>query len=393
MDIKREKIKICFSTWEYPPDKGGVGRSSARIVQYLVEEGYEVHVFVPKNGFVPPSSDLQRGTVVSDQIPDPIQENGATIYRIAAGSSFLEGAQAIYHVIKSIDNQVNFDLFHGFFLPMAYPCILVAQRDRRPVIASIRGTDAVTFLTNELMPYIQVVLQNATWVTSVSSDLLETVCALSDISAHSSFIPNSIDISEFENWELSKADCLTVGSVALFRPKKNIPLLLEAYSHLPLQCRDKLLLVGEFSEESSEKEKILNFIEKNNLDDEVEITGFVSRDQVKHHLLQMKVFVQCSKHEGLPNALLEACATGVPIVATSVDGMKDILEDGISALLSPSDNREALCKNIAAVLTNPDLAQKLSRGALNVAKQLGPDQEKKNWINLYSQILEVSDRL
>ncbi len=270
---------------------------------------------------------------------------------------------------------------------MAYPCILVAHKGKRPVIASIRGTDCVTFLTNELMPYITTVLQNASWVTSVSSDLLDTASVFSDISSRSSFIPNSIDHTVFPKWKIENTNRGTVGTVALFRPKKNIPLLINAYAELSKDVRERLLLVGEFSEESSEQEKVITLIEQRGLDSEVQITGFVSKDDVQCYLQSMSVFVQCSRHEGLPNALLEACATGVPIVASAIDGMKDILEHGKSALLIPPDSQKDLTSAIKLVLSDDSLAQELSQGALELAEQLRPEKEKRIWLDLYSRLL------
>ena len=96
--------RICFCSFEYPPYFGGVSRSE-RIVDHLLDEGFEVH---------------------------------------------------------------------GFFLPMADPLLAMARRGRRPVLASIRGNDAVSWIEKPARRrVVERVCREASWITSVSSDLLE----------------------------------------------------------------------------------------------------------------------------------------------------------------------------------------------------------------------------
>ena len=101
------------------------------------------------------------------------------------------------------------------------------------------------------------------------------------------------------------------------------------------------------------------------------------------------MYVQCSKYEGLPNALLEAAAVGLPIVSTATDGMKDVLVDGESALLVPPDDPNRLAQAIEMILTDDTLTQKLSEGALKLSKQLSPECERELWVQLYYRLLEM----
>ncbi len=75
------------------------------------------------------------------------------------------------------------------------------------------------------------------------------------------------------------------------------------------------------------------------------------------------VFVLPSHSEGSPNVLLEAMAAGVPIVATAVGGVPEMVEDNQSALLVPSEDPQALAAAIARVLKDKDLAQRLAANA------------------------------
>ena len=383
-----DPIKVCFATWQYPPDKGGVGRSAQRIATYLVESGFEVHVFVPDTS-----------TPFSDDIPTPVIENGIHLYRVPTGASVSGKEQAMFLTIKHYDDLISFDIFHGFFLPIAYPCILVAGRTKRPVIASIRGVDGFGLLANlDYFPYISAAVERASWITSVNSALLDNVSAISDIENRSSFIPNSIDATTFPKWKPKSENSGTIGTVAIFRSKKNLPLLISAYAKIDPKFRRRLLLVGEFAEYSNpekanaidtERAKITALIKKHALNCEVDITGFLDKAGVQAQLLNMNVYVQCSKYEGLPNALLEAAAVGLPIVSTATDGMKDVLVDGESALLVPPDDPNRLAQAIEMILMDDTLAQKLSEGALKLSEQLSPEYERDLWIQLYYRLLEI----
>src|SRR5262249_23711735 len=258
-------------------------------------------------------------------------------------------AEAFYHAISRVDKHVRFDLFHGFYLPMAYPCLMVAQRNRRPVIASIRGDDGIVMFKEwPFKPIVTEVLRRASWVTSVSTASIERAKSLANISHRSSFIPNSIDTKLYPRWELTDSNRGNVGTVCTFRPKKNISLLVQSYSKVSPELRRKLLLVGTFTDSDTEK-RVLGTISECRIDSEVEITGYVDNAEVPHYLNSMHVFVLSSIHEGFPNAILEAAAAGIPIVSTAVDGIKDVFSDSENALLVPSENPTALAYAIETV--------------------------------------------
>jgi L-malate glycosyltransferase len=86
-----------------------------------------------------------------------------------------------------------------------------------------------------------------------------------------------------------------------------------------------------------------------------------SRKDVPEILSGGDLFVFPSFAEGLPNSVLEAGASGLPIVATPVGGIPDIIIHGVTGLLVPPRDAQALAESILQVLSNPDLARTLSR--------------------------------
>jgi glycosyltransferase involved in cell wall biosynthesis len=85
------------------------------------------------------------------------------------------------------------------------------------------------------------------------------------------------------------------------------------------------------------------------------LAGF--RPDLDHYLPHLDLFVQSSFTEGLPNVILEAQAAGVPVVATSVGGTPEVIEDGHTGWLVPPRDAAALAERIAAALSDASSRQ------------------------------------
>lgn len=372
---------VCLLTITYPPALGGVAESARRIAGYLVESGYRVHVVTR---LVRPAA---AGTVARTE------EDGAIVHRlmIDAASEFDLIDFRYRKYIRQLDAEVGFDLFHGIFLTVAYPCVLAADGSRggapRPTILSIRGTDAASLIDHPTLRSMFVfALERATWVTSVNQLYLDRLREDVDLAGRCSVIRNGVDVATPARWEPGGHRRGVVGTVGEFRTIKDIPLLIRAYAGLPAGLRRGLILAGFFS---SREEDVWSrmLIEEFGLGGEVEITGPFDHARLDEHLDRIYVYVQPSAYEGLPNAVLEAAVRGVPLVATAVGGMKEILEDGRSALLVPHGDPAAMTAAIRGVLEDEALALRLSRGARRLAESLSVDREKEEWRALYGRVL------
>lgn len=101
------------------------------------------------------------------------------------------------------------------------------------------------------------------------------------------------------------------------------------------------------------------------LGDHVRFLGF--RDDVHRLLAAADVFCLASHHEGLPVALMEASAAGLPTVATAVGGVPSVVDDGRNGLLVPPGDAPALADALVRVAHEPDLRERLAGGALATA--------------------------
>jgi glycosyltransferase involved in cell wall biosynthesis len=370
---------ICISSQEYPPRVGGVGVAAQRLARHLVAAGYRVHVVTPFDG---PDGD---GRV------ERTDENGVITHRLYDDFATNPNAGfAFRKLIAELDDDVGFDLFHGFFLTAVYPCVSVAARHSRvrPVIASIRGSDALTLLDQ---PYLRAsmipALRKATWITSVNQLYLDRVGEEVDVRGRSSVIRNGIVApAESAPWQPADANRGVVGTVGQFRRVKDIPLLVRGYAATSRELRSRLLLAGYF-DDREEETWTETLIDELGLRGEVEIAGRFANADVGLLLRRMNVYVQSSAYEGLPNALLEAASAGVPLIATAVGGMAEVISDGENGLLVPHGEPAKLAAAITRVLADDAFALRLSAGARRLAAELSPERERDAWLTLYARLL------
>jgi glycosyltransferase involved in cell wall biosynthesis len=394
----QNRLRVCFVSSEYPPQVGGLGKSAHRIAGRLARAGIDVHVFTPsraseEKGGAPPLEGVTVHEVEPRMLLPVSPVRGLTPWLSARPIGFPRRAPQLRAAIAAVAAERPFDIFHGFGLWVSVPCLEAARQFGRPSVLSIRGADG---LAMQSTPSWVAALRSASWVTSVSKDSLDRAARLADTGARSSFVPNGIDQETFPapgvaSWKPDASNAGVVGTVAAFRVKKNLPLLIDAYARLPRTTRKRLLLVGDLVNKwaSNERQRagFQDYILERGLSQEVEMTGFVPSDRVADYLQSMRVFALSSDHEGLPNSVLEAAAAGVPIVSTAVDGVKDVFVDGESALLVPTRDPDAMSRALARVLGDDELSLSLSRAGRDVASRLTVEAECKAYVDLYESLL------
>jgi glycosyltransferase involved in cell wall biosynthesis len=381
--------KICIVTNQYFDEWTGVARSARRLVSYLINAGAEVHIVTPlsERKVIESNGGIHHKLAIDNPALGPF---GELIYKVHLGNSSGE-MNELHEFLMLLDFKESFNCFHGFWLPYAYGCLIVASNGDRPVIASIRGNDAVAGLGQvKRMPFIQAVLKKARFITSVSSDLLENVSIFEDLNERSCVIENGIDESRFVKWNQNEVNRGRVGTLGELRYKKGIPFLVDAFALSRSAAKKDLILAGDFSDEAEEK-IVTQHILNNGLQERVQLIGQVKSNKVNAFLNSLNVFVISSIHDGFPNTLLEACACGIPIIATNVGGMKDVMKDGENCLLVKPGDVIDLSKAISRILDDDVLALKLSNGAKEISKKFSLERERDNWINLYLQMLEIGN--
>jgi glycosyltransferase involved in cell wall biosynthesis len=102
-------------------------------------------------------------------------------------------------------------------------------------------------------------------------------------------------------------------------------------------------------------------VERRGLTDAVQITGWLGHDDVQRTLRESDVFLFPSHFEGLPNAVIEAMAAGLPVVATRVGGVPDLIRPGENGFLVDVGDVAGMTKRIDELLAEPDRAREIGR--------------------------------
>jgi glycosyltransferase involved in cell wall biosynthesis len=169
-------------------------------------------------------------------------------------------------------------------------------------------------------------------------------------------------------------------------PEKGLDILLES---LALVVRDepwvRLRVFGsthdgyeDFARQVKQKVTTLN------LEGKVEFMGEVERPY--RHWLDAAVYVQPSRSEILPMAILEAMAVGLPVVATGVGGVTDLVDHGVTGLLVPPEDPGQLAEAILKLVRDPDMAIRMGSAARLRATHFGLSKMTDRILGVYSAV-------
>lgn len=207
-------------------------------------------------------------------------------------------------------------------------------------------------------------------------------------------IYNGLDIPQFEaelardptrfRQELGVPDnAFLIGVVARLHPQKGHKYLLQALQTLRSQFPQIYCLIAGGGSLRSELETAVTDL---NLSASVQFIG--NRQDVAAILSVCDLFVLPSLWEGFPNVILEAMAAGTPIVATTVDGVPELIENGETGLLAPPADSQALAQAIAQMIQNQGKAAAMAQGARQVVQTTFSIERTVTQIEaLYQQLL------
>jgi colanic acid/amylovoran biosynthesis glycosyltransferase len=166
----------------------------------------------------------------------------------------------------------------------------------------------------------------------------------------------------FRTWD--RRDPLRVLIAASFREKKGIPYALEALGHLHAEVSLEITIVGDASPESgseSEKGKILATIEKYCLQTKVRMLGYQPHSSLLEEVLKHHLFISPSvtaddgdTEGGAPVTLIEAAATGMPIISTTHCDIPEVISHGVSGLLAEERDVEGLITYLKWLIHHTD---------------------------------------
>lgn len=188
-------------------------------------------------------------------------------------------------------------------------------------------------------------------------------------------IPNAINpifIRPYYTGERKKV----IAGVGRLNEQKNFALLINAFAMLASDFKDyKLIIYGK----GEKKKELENLAAGYGLQDRILFPGNIRN--IAEEMEKNSVFVLSSNYEGMPNALMEAMALGLPCISTDcpVGGPKYLIKNGVNGLLVPIKNKEAMAMAIRKILTDPEKALKMGSEATKISNELSPDKIYSQW--------------
>lgn len=182
-------------------------------------------------------------------------------------------------------------------------------------------------------------------------------------------IPNGVDTLRFSptHEAPSKAQAQRVVCISKMRYEKGIDVLLQAWrqvqERLPRPSHARLIVVGDGPLLS----RLEHMASELGIADSVEFAGLQS--DVPAQLHRGSIAILPSRWEGMPNALLEAMACGLPCVATRVSGSEDIIQHGVNGLLVEPEDDQGMAQALLTLLSDQAQAQKYGRAARETVEQ------------------------
>ncbi len=364
------------------PTYGGSGVVASELALSLAARGHCVHLFSHQ---VPPRlvhSDEAVQMHVSQGLPYPLF--ASTPHDLAITSSILR-----------VHRDEGLDILHAHYaLPHAVSAILArsaAEADPgRPaprVVTTLHGTD-ITIVGSDpsYAPLTQYLISASDAATAVSESLARDTVRLfchGPKACPIEVIHNFVDTERFApQAAVSKTRVPRAVHVSNFRPVKRVPWLIEAFARATAGTKAELVLVGD----GPTRQDSCETARKLGLGQRVRFLG--ERDALPELLSPADVFLLASSEESFGLSALEAMSCSVPVVATAVGGVPEVIADGRTGLLSPADDQERYAERIRELLFDRERARAMGRAAReDVLARFSRDPIVDQYESLYRRVL------
>jgi glycosyltransferase involved in cell wall biosynthesis len=333
---------------------------------------------------------LRPDSPVVDQMPCPIRE--FPVSRVF-GVGALRTALDLRRFIRSERVQI----VHTFFESADLLGGLVAKLSGVPVVISSRRDMGILRSTRHRIAY-RLMSPIFSQVQAVSGAVRQETIRADGINPDKVVtIPNGIEIEKlaaaggsaalYHSLGLADASPLIV-TVGHIRRVKGFDVLLRAAAEI---CRvypkATFLIAGSVQEPDCDRD-LRDLARRLNLERNVRFLGKMENDSVWSLLKLCDVFCQPSRSEGMSNALLEAMGCGLPCVATAVGGTPEVLEDGLTGYVVPSEDHHAAANRILDLLGDPERARTMGRQArLVVEERFSAEGMIRNMVGMYDRLL------
>lgn len=338
---------------------GGAERVTCSLASYLAQKGHRVEILVMSES--EKSYPLDPAVTVTPLLKDAEKKNG-----------LYNNALRVLRLRRYLRRRGDID-HYVVMLPRTTLMLLMLRGRTRAKITASERVDPATYppkLAKQLRRYAK----RADGFVFQTRDAMDWYGAAVD-GCQTEVIPNAIN-PEFIRAPYRGARKKRIVAAGRLNKQKNFGLLIRAFHEIADRFPDVALSI--FGE-GEEREDLERRIASLGLKERVILEG--RTDRMAQELEQSSLFVLSSDFEGMPNALMEAMASGLPCISTDCPcgGPRFLIRDGENGLLVPVGDEKAMVRAMETMLGDPDGAWKMGRKAEDVKRDLAPEVIYGQW--------------
>lgn len=197
-------------------------------------------------------------------------------------------------------------------------------------------------------------------------------------------IPNVIDAEKFRSRQRSKLTPRLMTNRSL-EPLYNVPCILRALARVRESCPDAVLTIAHEGPEQPRLESLANELK---IRDAVRFAGKVPPAEVPKLYDEADIYITTPDIDCMPGSILEALASGVPVVATRTGGIPYLVTDQVHALLVDLDDDRAVAEAILKLLGDPALVERLTAAGRDELARYTPYAVREAWWTLYQELVK-----
>ena len=339
-----EKIKVVHLINSVEP--GGAENLLYSQIPYFNFNKYEIHVgFLQGKGHY--FEDLSAIKLI-----DFSSKNNFTIFCIF---------KILYYVIKNKINIIHTHLIQasiiGRFVTLLVPgvkCVTTRHYARSKKDHS---------LINRLEDFSENYCHAIVCISKYVKDHLIKI-GINEAKLH--IIYNGIDIELFNSVILDNEHDLIIGTVGRLDKQKGIDILITAFRKVLIKYpQARLEIIGD----GPQKEQLIDLVEELKLVNYVTFYGKMTPNDVREKMCRWKSFVLASRWEAFGIVIIEANAIGLPVVATDVEAIPELISDGRNGYLVDPENSDDLYEKIGKLLNNSEEAKLMGENGVRIVKQ------------------------
>lgn len=342
---------------------GGVQQQVLGLARALREKGHEVRVLGPCDG--PPPDPFV--TPLGNSLPTAVNGSVAPV---------APDASAALRTIRALNDEA-FDVLHVHEPLVPGPTLTSLLVKMAPVVATFHSA-------GESAPY-RVFARQLKWIASridirvgVSNDAVEL--AQRYIGGEYEVLFNGIDLAMYDAMPVQPRENV-IFFLGRHEPRKGLSVLIDAMAHLP---SDVTLWIAS---DGPETESLRARTEG---DARIQWLGRISDEDKVDRLSRASAFCAPSlRGESFGIVLIEAMASGAPVVSTDIDGYRNVATDGVNSLLVEPGNPQALAGALARVLTDTRLAEQFRENGFVRAREFSMDALADHYVELYLRALQM----